>query len=853
MDYMNYNFIKDIYIPVVNDAKTDIAVLKPFISDRENSYILNHNISAIAKMLRFLESSNNIFILNGFMGSGKTYVADCFLDFINEDVLIFKNSYQEAINLDDILLSMFKDFSIYHNEKKIILPKIDTNIFSEKINAYIKYCNSPMLFIFDSFEINMRSRDSQKDILDFINYLSHFEKIKIVICSRSFKKDDLISSDSAADTTLEALSKDEMYEYLEQNKIHGGKYETEELYRVTRGHYLLLELSVLIMQILDISLTLFSTEYKKSSKNFLEFLISKLLSISSEKFVKLLLFLSVMRHGINAEFLLNQNLASDEDLSFLLQKHVLSEKFGNYYLKDYVKSEFIKSINTETRLKVHKYVIELYESELPLKPFDRELFLSRQTMRQEIAFHNKIVEKLNEELLKSGKSKLTEGKDYNYISYSKSSGFEAGMDNRKTAKRYINKIKSSVNEKKKRFELSKEDSALLHSSVSSKEDNITKELHSISAFEEKQTEYKEEKHLPSDAADNVPDSLEDYLEIAQNYEDAYNYSSAILYYKKALTYTNDEDFSVKEPIIYTKLAICYKKIQNADEAVRLYEKVYEIYLKNHSEKANSILLSIAQIYSEIYKFDKAKETYNRILYSPITAPSGMIVRVYLDLSELEDNNLDIEAAIKYIQQALSEAEKTSDVRLISECYFKYALLLDDINNRNLALKYYLRCIQSSNDAEVNQYLSSAYFNLAEISSENNNKSAAKMYYELAVEADKKQNNYEGLYYSYSKLAELYKGENSEKTYEYLIKALSAAKRFDDIRYALAVYVELGDYYLREEEYKRALKSYILARTLAPAHSAEDIISKINARINKVKLLLGDIEFSRLMSEIKKKR
>lgn len=180
-------------------------------------------------------------------------------------------------------------------------------------------------------------------------------------------------------------------------------------------------------------------------------------------------------------------------------------------------------------------------------------------------------------------------------------------------------------------------------------------------------------------------------------------------------------------------------------------------------------------------------------------------------------------------------------------------MLDDINNRNLALKYYLRCIQSSNDAEVNQYLSSAYFNLAEISSENNNKSAAKMYYELAVEADKKQNNYEGLYYSYSKLAELYKGENSEKTYEYLIKALSAAKRFDDIRYALAVYVELGDYYLREEEYKRALKSYILARTLAPAHSAEDIISKINARINKVKLLLGDIEFSRLMSEIKKKR
>ncbi len=853
MDYMSYNFIKDIFIPVVNDSKTDISVLEPFITDRENSFILKHNINPLSKMLRFLDSSNNIFILNGFMGAGKTYIADCFLDFISEDVLIFKNSYQEAINLDDILLSMFKDFSIYHNKKKIILPKIDTNIFSEKINAYIKYCNSPMLFIFDSFEINMRSKDSQKDILDFINYLSHFEKIKIVICSRSFKIDDLISSDSAVDLSLDALTKDEMYEYLEQNVIHGSQYETEELYRVTRGHYLLLELSVLIMQILDISLTLFSTEYKKSSKNFLEFLVSKLLSVSSEKFVKLLLFLTVMRHGISSDFLLNQNLATEEDISFLLQKHVISEKFGKYYLKDYVKSEFIKSVNIETRIKVHKYAVDLYENELPLKPFDRELFLSRQTMRQEISFHNKTIEKLNEDLLKSGKSKLQEGKDYNYISYSRTSGFESGMENKKlSSKRYINKIKSAANEKKKRFELSKEDSMLLNAVSSSEEDNLIKEFQTISSLEEKQQENTEEGYKHSDTS-AVPDSLDDYLEIAQNYEDAYNYSDAILYYKKALTYTGDENFYIKEPVIYTKLAICHKKIQNTDEAIRLYEKVYEIYLKNSSEKANSILLSIAQIYSEIYKFDKAKETYKRILYSPVKAPSGMIVRVYLDLAELEDNNLDIEAAVKYVQKALSEAEKTADVKLLSECYFKYALLLDDIDNHNLALKYYLRCVQTSNDSEINRYLSSAYFNLAEISSENKNRSAAKMYYELAVEADKNQNNYEGLYYSYSKLAGLYKGENSEKTYEYLIKALSAAKRFDDIRYALAIYVELGDYYFSEEEYKRALKSYILARTLVPAHSEDEIISKINLRINKIKTLLGDIEFSRLMSEIKKKR
>ena len=154
---MNYNFIKENLSKFFGGPNVDRAALEVMIEGQENSFILNHNIRAISKMIKFLsDKENNIFLLNGFMGSGKTYCADFITNFIGENVLIFKNSYQEAINLDDVFLSMFKDFSSYHNEKIINLPKIDTNIFSEKINAYIKYINSPMLFIFDSFEIDTK-------------------------------------------------------------------------------------------------------------------------------------------------------------------------------------------------------------------------------------------------------------------------------------------------------------------------------------------------------------------------------------------------------------------------------------------------------------------------------------------------------------------------------------------------------------------------------------------------------------------------------------------------------------------------------------------------------------------------
>lgn len=844
---MEYNFIKNLYRDVVNDLNNDNESLKKLISERENSFILNHNIEALSKLLRFMNSPDNIFILNGFMGSGKTYVADCFLDFIDDDVLIFRNSYQEAINLDDVLLSMFKDFSIYHNEKNIILPKAETSIFSDKINSYIKYCNAPMLFIFDSFEINMRTKDTQKDILDFINFLSHFAKVKVVICSRTFKKEDLLSQTSSDNVDLKPLTIDEYFNFMNENGITGSKYECTELFKVSRGHYLLLELSVLIMKMLNMSLTNFSNEYKKSSKNFLEFLIYKILSVSSDKFLKLLLLLSSLRHGVSLNFLENQKFASEDDLDFLLLRHIVSEKFGKYYLKDYIKSEFIKTVNAETRIKIHKYILEVYNSELPRKPFDRELFLSRITMRQEIAYHLKKISQLEKDIEKNGKQKLSDIQDFTYLTYTRSLGFSPQINGKLSSERRNNRALKKSKDKNSRFKLSDIDSLLLN--ASKPDDLITKHFEQIVNSENNnQPENKE-----ADASKSVPKNLEDYVAIAQSYEENFDFSSAVVYYKKALTFTDDKMFEYKEPIIYTKLAICYKKVQNFDEAVNYYERVYNLYLNSSPEKANEILLSIAQIYSEVYKFDNAKEVYKRILYSPNGVSPIMVVRVFLDLAELEDNNMNIENAVSYSKKAIEEAEKLSDIPMLCECYYKYASLLDDSGNIDTAIEYYLKCVQTSQDVNENDYLSSSYSNLAEISFDDNNLASAKMYFELSVEADKKSENYEGLYYSYLKLAKIFEEENNPNAHECLINALSASKNLDDINYQLSAYAEIADYYLRNYYYKKALKSYMIIKSIASNNMLNDMVLKYEGKINKLKLKLGEVEFLKLMNEVKNKK
>ena len=841
---MSYNFINANLETIMSGNKIDIASLSFYLNSQGSSFILNHNVEGIEKLLTFLNNpTSNLFVLNGFMGSGKTLTAEFALRFVNENVLVFKNSYQESINTDDVLLSLFREFSNYHNEGKINLPKIETNVFSEKINAYIKSCDAPMLFIFDSFEINMRNKESQNDILDFINYLTHFEKVKIIICSRSFRVEDLSSSYDANTYLLTSLSKEDVRDYLADSNVKASAFEVETLSKMIRGHFLLLEYAVLVMDSFDLTVNNFLNEYKKSTKNLLEFLITKMLGVSSEKTLKLLLFLASIRHGVSGEFLVFQNIAVVETIEYLLQRKIISEKYGKYYLKDYVKAEFLKGMNPATKIKVHEYIINLYDSELPLKPFERGLFLSRQTMRQEIAFHKKRVDSLSEELMKTGKGKASEPQDFSYLTYSKSSGFDTDIQKRKISVRQSLKNIKREPQRKLLSGKANVDNMIMNLP----KETFAKDLEEV-AFSTSENIVVDVEHI-----DNLPNSIDDYIKIADNYQNAFNFSNAILYLKKALSFSNDISFKEKLPIIYLKLAVCNKKLQDIDMASGMYEKAYAACLSISVDKANDILIDMARMYSELYKFDKAKEIYSRIVYSKEGVSTKTLIRVYLDLAELEDHNSNIELALNYSQKALQEAEKLSDVSLLSECYFKHALYLDDTNSVEFAMKYYLRCVQCSNNPEENKYLSLAYSNLAGISTDNKNVSAAKMYYELAIEADKKLNNFEGLYYSYNKLAQIYKYENSEKTYECLVNALSAAKKFDDLTYAISIYIEIGTFYLDRSEYKKALKSFILAKTLTPLHSEDGLNEKIIDKIHRVKSIVGENNFVQLLDEIKKKK
>lgn len=839
---MRYDFLNENIKTSAERRQVDERFLSSFNVSKKDSFIIKTNEDALFELLGFLNSEEQIFILNGFMGAGKSVILDLLPKCLKDDVLVFNTNYFEATNLDDILLSLFTDFTNYHNNKKIVLSKVDSPIFSDKINSFIKSSNVPMLFVFDSFEIINASKENQKDILNFITYLSNFDKIKIIIGSRSFDEDYLPSMKNIKSSFVKLLDSQRFNSLLTMNNISENSFYVEQIFKYTKGHYLYASFVINIVGLLKISFTNLSAEYAKRNSTFSDFLIFKILGLIPDKFLKLLYFLSLIRHGVSEKFIVEQKLASKEDIAYLKTRMVIAHEAGLIYLKDYMRHDLIKSIEPETKAKIHLYLSELYDSQLPKKPSERDLLISRATMRQEMEYHNHHVAH-SKAIQQQSSSGHGERLDFSYLSYSKTVGQDWNFKKSPIAPKEIPKQIHKQNEtsvaieKNKRFELSKEEILLLNSSNEEKNTKGITELNS----------------LPADSSDQVEsETLDGLIKKAQKLEETFDLKSAIECYKKALLQTDDLLFSVKKPLIMTKLAICYKKLQTPEKAIKQFEEVYEIYSKTEPVKANYVLLSIAQIYNETYKFLFAKNIYEKILQSTAKNPRPLQVRVLLDLAEIEENNSNIEKAVEYCQKALLESDQMNDPKLLSEACFKYALLVDDIGKVDVAFKYYLKCVKTSDDPKVNVYLSSAYSNLASIYAEQNNSKKALEYYGLAIEVDKKQNNYEGLYFGYSKLAHVLQSESPDLVLENLVKALGAARRLDDMFYAASAYLDLGDFYYHRKVNDKALKAYLQARRLIFKQPNEENIQKVNTRINDIKVRLGNTKFIQLISEFQKK-
>lgn len=864
MQYKFLNFFLD---------KKDLLSLNNEMID---PILIENNVQQLDDIYEFYKNERPILYVNGFLGTGKVQLINYSENFLSEETIVLKHNCFETTILDDIFLTFFEEFKKLETQKIINSPKIKSENFNQKIHSYFSTIEKPILIVLDSFEA--LTDENKKDVIDFILHLTTFQKVKTILIGRTFKASLFPENYPLDRVTTNPLDKELFEKYLKQHKVKYNKKVLDDLFKYTRGYHFFIVLTLKIMETKELQPETFLENFKKSFMNFYEFLEKESIDLIPAIAVRFFWMLCLFRHGMSIQLLKQLHMYDEETINILLDNKILTKDNNQIYVQDYFKEQVDVSIPQNVAIKIHQNIIDIYETQLPLKPLERTILLSRQTMRKEIEYHSLFLpKKVNPADISSG--------GLSYVSYSKENTLDmkehsinnlppknqqqAGENTQPQKKngQWVESNKTSTpqpqnvninvdlsklgfDEKDLPFKLTQQEMEMLAASVESVKDatqistenmpNMTINIQNAQNQEVAQPEQNEE----------IKVSLEDVLKYAKEQEAQYDYPKMIELYNIALTYTDSNDYYTHLPVIYTKLGYAYQKMSNWENSLKYYELAREFYEQTlEKAKENYIKLNIANIYYETYKQDKAR-TYLMDIINSDNMPEVLTTKAYIALANLEDSLSNINSAYEYYKKAISISRPAMDTETLSELYFKYALVADDKGDIPVALEYYQKCIDLSSDENLNKYLSAAYSNIATLHLEKNEREIAAKYFLKAYELDEKNNNYDGMYFSASKLAQTEKKVSKEKTIEYLNKAKECAEKLNDTFYMASATLATGDYYYSQKDNEQALLEYLKAFEIAKNNFSRDNLSKIQIRIDDIKFRIGTARFQQIETEFK---
>ena len=793
-------------------------------------------------------NTTGVCLIEGHAGSFKTELVKKALSSVS-DMLVFKFKCFEASTLDDIYLAFFEDLKKYSQQKKISLKKIETASISHRINSYLASINLPCVIVIDSLEnvLSKKYSTEKEEICRYIEHLNSMNKFKIILISTSFAAVQFEFKNTLTIQT-EPFSIEETANFFKENNIEINDDSLQNLYAITRGNQNYIKTTADIITTLNISLPALVNEFNKKRLLYDDFINQKLVNFVPENVKKSLYILSVFNEGITPDYLIKAGFFTEEQLAYTIEKGVLAQEYGTVFLKNSLKKYLQNTVAHFEKIKYHTIWRDFYANQLPLKPNERAVLISRNTMRSQIEYHSSFIIKTKPD---------TPQTDMSLVSYLNSNLTAWNIKNtnideddeeetkHKKKDRLPKKPDSIIKkEKNRRFEkyaLTKDEIALLSVPVDMRktpEAQAREKMHRT--FEQKEEELKQSKQQQT---------IKALFAEAVKLEEEHDLETAFIVYAKALAMRNDTDFYEYEPVLLEKLAVCAKKMNKTTDAIDFYNKLTDLYsARNEIEKMNEVRLNIAQIYKEIYKINHARVIYENFINKKSPASDSILACSYIELASIEEDLSNTDKAVEYFKKAFELVNNNAEVKpsVLAQAYFKYALILDDFNRQQPALDFYQKSIRTAKDDNI--YLSAAYTNIAEILKESGNLAKAEDYFKLGLKTDYERSNYEGMYYICLKLSQLYEKLAPAKVLDFLLKSLSSAKRTKEAIYITNAYIELGDYYTAHNENEKALKALLLAKTHL---SADDEQRSIDLRIQDLQNRMNPNIVKKITEEINK--
>ena len=791
-----------------------------------NQFLLENSKKQLENLLSFYKNSTPLMLVSGFLGTGKTQVVNHSLKFLSPETVTLEYNCFETTILDDILLSFFEDFKELALKEKISQPKIKTENFTQKIEAYFSSINSPVVIVINSFESVLKN--NKQEILDFLFHISSKENIKTIIIARTFNYDDFVDKIKFDRTTVLAFDKPIFEKFLRSEGIKMIGPVSDELYKHTRGYFLYTKLSTKIINAHNLTLIKFIEGYTKSFLTYNDFILREALSLVDPASGHLFRLLTILRHPVSIKLLEEINLYDEEKIQLFVDNFLICKEKNMIYLQDYYKNISQNSIPENVSVKLHRSCMELYSTQLPLKPFERDLLISRQTMRTEIEYHTMFLPK-KPYLVKQLEAAAIEAIEY-------AADLNQNYESIPKTEEVIPQPDIQISKPQTKEEQLKKISFIFETEDEEKE-IMTGIANSINQF----IDYSNKILTPEEV--KLP--FMEIMNAANREEKEFNYKKAIAFYQLALTLQDDDNYALMLSRIYIKSAKCYEKLSDWYNALKFYDMALEYFVTNgDKEKLNEMRLAIANIFYNTYKHEKAETMLKDILNPEEGISNELKIKAYLMLANIKNDN--IQEAYKIYKSAFTLIEPSTNRKVLAELYFKFAAVCDDLDETETAIKLYRRCLDIEKD---NPNIAVAAYNLAMIYDDTGSTDLAVKYYQDSLNFDEAAGNKSGIYETSVRLAKIHKRKNPETAFEYYRKAVNIAKEINEPYYIMASNIEYGDFCADKREFSKALKAYIRAMSKTKDKSTEAYKTEIEQRIRDLRVRLGEETFKQIESEI----
>lgn len=663
---MSKNFLS------INSNFNDFSTIQ---SNDINKFVLENQESALSKVYGFCQKQENILLVNGFLGTGKTQIIKHLLCFMDKTVESFIINCSPSITLDDFMLTLWEQFISNPTNAEIAYRYRHTKSFQERIIGCFSETKSNI--IISILELDLTIEDNIQEILDFIWTITQNEKIKIIISSKTFDTTVIPKEITYTKVILKAFSRIIFEKFLQEKGIKGTTRIIDELYKITRGYYFYTEITSQILNIKNLSISNFLVAYTNSGMSFDNFLAKAFISMLPENEFKILSLLAIARHPLNAQMIDYINIFDQTAITNLEQKNFIKIFNNMFIINNYFRNAMLMELSNDEKEKLHKILIKYYNDQLPLKPSERLIMLSRKTMRQEIIYHNSIINpqiethntnETNENIENISTEKLQEIANNLFVDYNyqESLKFYIELLNRDDSDKISIQSKlAEVYEKLGNFKYALHylNNLIIFYTKQNDNNQILKTKLCIAKIYYQTYKTEEAINILNELiteSSNNEITIECYTILGNIYISLSEKNKAYELYNKAILIAETLNDKTNLPELYFKFAIIADENNNLDTAVNFYNKCIEVSENNNKYKSLSYS-NLGDFYLDLNNKSKAKLYFQKAYETDIHNNNDY--GIYYSATNLAKLNInsDQEDVLKYLKIAKTSAIKINDI------------------------------------------------------------------------------------------------------------------------------------------------------------------------------------------------